>query len=62
VTAIIRSSKPSDGELAAKRKRMDQNMPGWRDMRYPNGKPVFSADGTMLDEQGGRSVFDDVDE
>lgn len=29
---------------------------------YPNGNPVFSKDGTMLDERGNRSVFDDIDE
>lgn len=30
--------------------------------RHPNGKPVFAKDGTMLDENGNRSIFDDVDE
>ncbi len=29
---------------------------------YPNGKPMYAADGTMLDEKGNRSIFDDVDE
>jgi len=29
---------------------------------YPNGKPMFAPDGTMLDENGNRSIFDDVDE
>lgn len=29
---------------------------------WPNGAPMFSDDGTMLDENGNRSVFDDVDE
>ena len=29
---------------------------------YPNGKPKFAEDGTMLDERGNRSIFDDVDE
>jgi hypothetical protein len=29
---------------------------------HPNGKPMFSADGTMLDEDGNRSIFDDVDQ
>lgn len=29
---------------------------------HENGKPQFSPDGTMLDENGNRSIFDDVDE
>lgn len=29
---------------------------------HPNGNPKFADDGTMLDEQGKRSIFDDVDE
>lgn len=29
---------------------------------YPNGAPMFSADGTMLDDKGNRSIFDDIDE
>lgn len=35
-----------------------------RDSRlmHPNGAPMFSADGTMLDDKGNRSIFDDVDE
>ena len=28
--------------------------------KHPNGKPMFSRDGIMLDENGNRSVFDDV--
>jgi hypothetical protein len=28
---------------------------------HPNGAPMFAPDGTMLDDQGNRSVFDDVD-
>lgn len=34
---------------------------GWTEMRYANGKPVFAEDGTMLDDKGNRSIFDDVD-
>lgn len=30
--------------------------------KYPNGAPMFAADGMMLDENGERSIFDDVDE
>jgi hypothetical protein len=31
-------------------------------MRYANGAPKFALDGTMLDDKGSRSIFDDVDE
>lgn len=31
------------------------------EMKHPNGAPMFSSDGTMLDEKGNRSIFDDVD-
>ncbi|MBZ9600702.1 hypothetical protein [Phyllobacterium chamaecytisi] len=33
-----------------------------RATKHPNGFPVFSRDGTMLDEHGNRSIFDDVDQ
>lgn len=29
---------------------------------HPNGAPMFATDGTMLDDLGNRSIFDDVDE
>jgi hypothetical protein len=29
--------------------------------KYPNGAPKYAADGTMLDDRGARSIFDDVD-
>lgn len=42
---------------------MDQNMPGWRDLKHANGAPMYSAStGTLLDGRGNRSIFDDVDE
>ena len=30
--------------------------------KHPNGAPMYSRDGTMLDEHGNRSIFDDVDQ
>lgn len=30
--------------------------------RYENGAPMFDESGMMLDENGNRSIFDDVDE
>lgn len=40
---------------------LDEATPGWRDLTHPNGAPMFTADGMLLDDQGGRSIFDDVD-
>lgn len=31
-------------------------------MKHPNDRPMFAADGTMLDDKGNRSIFDDVEE
>lgn len=31
------------------------------DQKHPNGAPMWAADGTLLDDKGKRSVFDDVD-
>jgi len=31
-------------------------------LKNQNVTPMFSTDGTMLDENGNRSIFDDVDE
>jgi hypothetical protein len=30
--------------------------------KYPNGAAMFAPDGTMIDDHGNRSIFDDVDE
>jgi hypothetical protein len=32
------------------------------EMKYDNGRPKFAPDGTMMNDQGTRSIFDDVDE
>lgn len=29
--------------------------------KYPNGAPMYAPDGTMLNDAGHRSIFDDVD-
>lgn len=49
-----------DGE--SKTARLDEATPGWREMTRPNGARMFSSDGTMLDDKGNRSIFDDIDE
>lgn len=40
----------------------DKTRPGWRDHKHPNGNPVWAADGTLLTDDGNRSIFDDVDQ
>lgn len=41
---------------------LDRDVPGWRELKHPNGAPMFSErTGVMLDDQGYRSIFDDVD-
>lgn len=47
-------------EAAANRKQLDRYTPDWRTMTHANGKPMFATDGTMLDEKGNRSIFDDL--
>lgn len=42
-------------------KPVDQRPEEHRSLKYPNGRPMFSWDGTMLDHNGNRSIFDDVD-
>jgi hypothetical protein len=49
-------------ESAERQAKNDRGDPGWRDRKYPNGQSMFADDGTMLDEHGNRSIFDDVDE
>jgi len=62
--------KDCPGELMTEKQR-DAVMSGyidhidgvWVSLRHcPNGAPQFASDGTMLDEHGNRSIFDDVDE
>lgn len=48
--------------MSEKTDRLDEAIPNWRDLTYANGQRQFSDDGTMLNERGDRSIFDDVDE
>jgi hypothetical protein len=41
---------------------LDRDIPGWQGMVHDNGEHKFDDDGTLLDDQGKRSIFDDVDE
>lgn len=59
---IVRSSDPDEEYYAEKRRDMDELTPNWREMKHENGKPMFASNGKMLDENGNRSIFDDVDD
>lgn len=50
---ILREAVKRGDKLMAERKR---------NARYPNGAPMFDQTGMMLDQDGKRSIFDDVDE
>lgn len=49
-------------EIREKLTDLDKYSPDWRSARHDNGLPVYSLDGTMLDDKGNRSIFDDVDQ
>lgn len=42
--------------------RLDIRTDEQRAAKHPNGQHVWSPDGTLLDENGNRSIFDDVDQ
>lgn len=52
----------SEDVSAEKIRRLDDACPGWREITYPNGARMYSDKGTMLDADGNRSIFDDIDE
>jgi hypothetical protein len=49
-------------ERAQKIARMDEIHPGWREQKHKNGNPVWGKHGMLLNDDGTRSVFDDLDE
>jgi len=51
-----------DFRRGVKLNAMDRDIPGWREMKHTNGAPKFSPTGTLLDDKGNRSIFDDVGE
>ena len=51
----------SEEESASSLAQLDMTTPDWRSLKHPNGAPMFSPTGTLLDDQGNRSIFDDVD-
>jgi hypothetical protein len=68
----IRNIELHDQEIAFERKKYEtlsralqyltKNVPNWRTARHENGTPLYSLDGTLLNDEGDRSIFDDVDE
>jgi primosomal protein N' len=42
--------------------RIDVRTDEQREQRHANGQHMWSPDGTLLDEHGNRSIFDDVDQ
>lgn len=41
---------------------LDKDQPDWRTQKHANGAPLYSSTtGMLLDENGKRSIFDDVD-
>lgn len=42
-------------------KPVDQRSDEQARKKYDNGRPLYSWTGTMLDQNGNRSIFDDVD-
>lgn len=51
----------SPDEIAEHIRRLDKIRPDWREMRHPTGEREYADDGTMLNPDGTRSIFDDVD-
>ena len=41
---------------------IDRRTDEQRQQKHPNGVPMWAPDGMMLDENGNRSIFDDVDQ
>lgn len=58
---LVFSSRRSPREATAKRRQIQSYDRFWRSRTYPNGQPVYDPDGTMLDDDGKRSIFDDLD-
>lgn len=54
--------RPKDRAIAAKIDDLNAHVPGWHLMRHDNGNPKFNQDGMLLNDDGTRSIFDDVDE
>jgi primosomal protein N' len=42
--------------------RLDVRTDEQRQQKHENGQHMWSPDGTLLDEHGNRSIFDDVDQ
>lgn len=54
--------KLDDGRWIKVSENIYTDWTGGKNIQYPNGKWMFNKNGTMFDENGRRSIFDDVDE
>lgn len=54
--------QPHDNWGGPERPERDRRTPEEAVARHANGAPMFALDGTMLDDRGFRSIFDDVDQ
>jgi hypothetical protein len=61
-TRKSRSSGKKYETLSRALQYLTKNVPNWRTARHENGTPLYSLTGTLLNDEGDRSIFDDVDE
>ncbi|PWJ88425.1 hypothetical protein C8D77_111148 [Mesorhizobium loti] len=54
--AILRIAEPENPPV------VDVRTEEQRADKHPNGQPMWAPSGTLLDERGNRSIFDDVDQ
>lgn len=62
MSVLVFSARRSPEEAKERIRLNDEFDPEWRDKLYDNGAPLYDSDGTILDHDGSRSIFDDVDE
>lgn len=61
--AVKRDMAKREAKLEEEKREADlESKLAEKEMKYPNGRPMFREDGMMLDDEGNRSIFDDVDE
>ncbi|RUW81525.1 hypothetical protein [Mesorhizobium sp. M2A.F.Ca.ET.067.02.1.1] len=61
VSVTVAAIKDQSDVATASIARLDVRSDEQRAAKHPNGRHQWSPDGTLLDENGNRSVFDDVD-
>jgi primosomal protein N' len=61
VSVTVAEIKDHSEVATASIARLDVRTDEQRAAKHPNGQHQWSPDGTLLDENGNRSIFDDVD-